>query len=418
MLAEKLLLHVLIVLSPVMLHSFVYENRRIGQSSLFVGITYGTASVLCLMFSKIDYTIYWDLRYVPIVLAMLYSGRKAGLIVLAVLMAERTIIGGSGLLYSYGYMLLAAVLPYKYSGIFLRDFSKKKRMMISTSLGFSPIVIQTVVILVYYLSNSTMSFFEEEGFWYCLLVYGSLQGAAAAIGSRLLEASIEKKEMKQEIIRSEKLNTIGEMAASIAHEIRNPLTVVKGFLQLMQGNEKEGKYEYLPLLLSEINRAEAIISDYLNFSKPKLEKIEKFQLNELLRDICQLLEPYAVNKGVLLERSLAGILTIETDRSQLSQAMINLIKNGIEATEEGGKVSVILSLQDKGAVVSITDTGKGMTPEQISRIGTLYYTTKEKGTGLGTAVSLKIIETIHGKVRYESIIGKGTTVTVTLPLGA
>jgi two-component system, sporulation sensor kinase B len=114
---------------------------------------------------------------------------------------------------------------------------------------------------------------------------------------------------------------------------------------------------------------------------------------------------------------LTGGFNLFTDRNQLKQALVNLIKNAIEATSEGGKVTITLKQIDHHAYIYIADTGKGMNHEQLSRIGTLFYTTKDKGTGLGTSVSLRIIETMKGKVSYMSKLGIGTEVTMILPEG-
>jgi two-component system sporulation sensor kinase B len=171
------------------------------------------------------------------------------------------------------------------------------------------------------------------------------------------------------------------------------------------------------LVLSELGRAEAIIHDYLNFAKPKLDKIEQFQLIDALTEVISLLDPLAMKKGVQIESKLNNSdINLKTDRSQLKQAIVNFIKNAIEATEQGGKVTIRLDQENKFGYIYITDTGKGMTEEQLSRIGTLFYTTKEKGTGLGTSVSIRIIETMNGKVIYKSEQGIGTEVKLILPL--
>lgn len=251
-----------------------------------------------------------------------------------------------------------------------------------------------------------------------LLMIGLIATIAIALAAKLNEGMIERNKMKDEIQRAEKLNTLGELAASIAHEVRNPLTVVKGFLQLMQQQEAGKNYEYLSLVLSELGRAESIINDYLNFAKPKFEKIEEFQLNSILTEVVMLLDPLAVKQGVQLESQLdSNDFSLNTDRNQLKQALVNIVKNAIEATPEGGKVTIHNKFDQASASILISDTGKGMTPEQLSRIGTLFYTTKDKGTGLGTSVSLRIIETMRGKVSYQSEPGVGTKVTMTLPVG-
>jgi two-component system sporulation sensor kinase B len=251
---------------------------------------------------------------------------------------------------------------------------------------------------------------------YRVLPFGIIGVLGVGTAARLNELIIERTLMKQEIEKAEKLNTMGELAASIAHEVRNPLTVVKGFLQLMQKDDKDHHFSYIPLVLSELGRAEVIINDYLNFAKPEFKKLERFSLSQILSEVCMLLNALAVKQGVELKWGGTEKAFLFTDRNQLKQALVNVIKNAIEATPGGGTVTVALSLSGDRAVVSITDTGNGMTPEQLSRIGTLFYTTKEKGTGLGTTVSVKIIESMQGKISFKSETGKGTEVTLRLPL--
>lgn len=208
---------------------------------------------------------------------------------------------------------------------------------------------------------------------------------------------------------------MGEMAASIAHEIRNPLTVVKGFLQLMQKQEKNDNLQYLTLILSELARAELIINDYLNFAKPQYKKVEEIQLGDTLFHVVTLIESLALKNGVKLEFYGEKNPIILADRNHLIQAFINLIKNAIEATPNKGSVAVKIDEDNDYIYIKILDTGKGMSKEQLSKIGTLYYTTKDKGTGIGTTVSLKFIEEMKGKVTYQSTPNVGTEVTILFP---
>ncbi|PLR66530.1 MULTISPECIES: ATP-binding protein [Bacillaceae] len=414
MLAEKLTLHVLIVLVPVLIYTVLFENRRIASSPYFSGVLYGIAAFLCMIFSFYDYGLYWDLRYVPMVLALLYGGPAAGLIVFAFILLARTYIGGEALLFGYISAFLALIGPFLFSRRFIK-YRPRKRVQLSIIIGFWPALVQLFILIVF-LFTSRYTFNGSKELLFYVLVFGILQVFAIGIAAMLLEASIDRRMMKQEIIRTEKLNTLGELAASIAHEVRNPLTVVKGFLQLMEKEKKNHNEEYLSLILSELGRAETILNDYLNFAKPQLKKIEKFQLSEVIYDVIYLLNALAVKQGVLLNYQLQPNLYIETDRSQLKQALVNLIKNAIEATPQGGKVRVNLHSRNGQAYTVISDTGKGMTTEQLSRIGTVFYTTKDKGTGLGTTVSLRIIETMNGRVTYKSEYGYGTEVTMILPI--
>ncbi|MEK3806194.1 ATP-binding protein [Bacillus sp. FSL H8-0547] len=411
MLAEKLTLHILIVLVPVLIYSVFFENRRMVNSPYFSGILYGAASFLCMIFAYYEYGLYWDLRYVPMVLALLYGGPAAGLIVFGFILAARTYLGGDALLYGYLSACLALIIPFLFSKRF-RKYKPKKRVQLSIIIGFWPTMIQLSILLAYLVANGMAA--GNKLFFY-VFIFSILQVMAIGVSSKVLEAGIERKMMKHEIIRTEKLTTIGELAASIAHEVRNPLTVVKGFLQLMGKNHKNDE-QYMSLIMSELGRAESILTDYLNFAKPKLKQIEEFQLSDLIMEVIQLLHPLAVKHGVRLSYQLNPGLYIETDRSQLKQAFVNLLKNAIEATPAGGSVRAQLYSKKMNAITVITDTGKGMNAEQLSKIGTVFYSTKDEGTGLGTTVSIRIIETMKGRVAYKSEVGLGTEVTMILPL--
>ncbi|MFZ3590767.1 ATP-binding protein [Bacillus sp. DJP31] len=413
MLAEKLLLHVLIILTPILIYYALFESRKLGNSPYLIGILHGIATFLCMIFAYESYGLYWDLRYVPLVLAALYGGPISGGIVFIVILVTRTLIGGDALLFGYMSAILASIVPLLFSKKFI-TIRPKKRVSTAVLIGFWPAFIQLCILITYVTLSDVSSKSSLEIFMY-VTFFGLIQLVAVAFAATLYEANIEKQQMKEEINRSEKLNTLGELAASIAHEVRNPLTVVKGFLQLMNEDEQNDNKKYLSLVLSELERAEAIISDYLNFAKPQLEIVEEFSLSEVIHENIALLEPLATKNGVVLVESLEKNIIIETDRNKLKQALINIIKNAIEATNDGGSVSAILKKEKHFAKIIIRDNGKGMTQEQVSRIGTLFYTTKDKGTGLGTLVSIRIIEAMKGKMTFSSKQGVGTEVTILIP---
>ncbi len=417
MLAEKLLLHVLITLAPILIYYVLFENRKLRKSPILIGVLHGSATILCMIFAYESYGVYWDLGYVPLVLAALYGGPIAGGIVFIAIFVTRTLMGGDVLLLGYLSAVLAAIVPFLLTGRFSK-IQGKNRLFFTLMIGFWPVLIQLCILITYVLI-SDLSSTNSLDLILNVTFFGFIQLVAVGFAATLYEAVLEKQLMKEEINRSEKLNTLGELAASIAHEIRNPLTVVKGFLQLMKEDDEKNKNEnerYLSLILSELGRAEGIISDYLNFAKPQLEKVEKFLLSELLRENVSLLEPFATKQGVVLVESLEHDIVIETDRNKLKQALLNIIKNAIEATHDGGSVSAILKKERNFGKVIIRDNGKGMSEEQLSRIGTLFYSTKDKGTGLGTMLSIRIVEAMNGKVTFSSKEGLGTEVTILIPI--
>jgi two-component system, sporulation sensor kinase B len=415
MLAEKLLLNMLITLSPILLSSVLMDGKRKINSPFVIGLLHSTAALACMLFSYAKYDFSWDLRYVPLVISFLYGGPVAGGMVFATILSGRILIGGNTVVYGLVNTVIIAVIPFLLMKSFWR-IPSNKRVLVTTVIGAWSLLVCYLSFTVHqsFVGDSlTLNFNIPD-----IIIVGIIDTIAIAIAAKLYEGLHERTRMKEEIQRAEKLNTLGELAASIAHEVRNPLTVVKGFLQLMQQDEKGKNFDYLSLVLSELGRAESIINDYLNFAKPKFEKIEEFSLPNVLTEVVMLLDPLAVKQSVQLDSILDSTdFQLITDRNQLKQALVNLIKNAIEATPESGKVTVRYNPNGNQAFVTILDTGKGMTHEQLSRIGTLFYTTKDKGTGLGTSVSLRIVEAMNGKVSYKSEIGVGTEVLLILPEG-
>ncbi|MQR96048.1 ATP-binding protein [Fictibacillus phosphorivorans] len=413
MIVEKLLLHVLIVLAPVLSYSFLFEHRKIGRSPYFLGLLYGSAASLCMYFAYYDSSLYWDLRYVPVVLSIFYGGPISGIITIVALMLTRTAMGGETLYLAYIVAVISCAVPFLIYNCFWKS-TPKKRVYLSIITGSWPALVQLIILLIYLYFNEDFLVFDQKLVLY-IGVFGTIQILAVVFAAVLNESVIERNLMKDEIRRSEKQHTLGELAASIAHEVRNPLTVVKGFLQLMEGEDERHKH-YYPLILSELGRAENIISDYLNFAKPEFKKIETFPLPLLVMELSILLNPYALKEGISLTHTIESDAVLTTDRNQLKQALINILKNAVEATPKEGRVSIKLMEEDDSVKIIVRDTGKGMTKEQLARVGSLFFSTKEQGTGLGTMVSTRIIESMGGRVDYTSKLGKGTKVSVTLPL--
>lgn len=415
MLAEKLLLQSLIVLAPVLLCSASPDHKQKWNTPFYFGLFYSASAMACMIFLYSNYGQNWDLRYAPLLLAIFYGGPVAGAMVIASIIGMRLLIGGEAVIFAIVGCLLTAIVPFLLRKKFWNVTSNKRVFLTLLAGGWSLVLCYFSLSAYHYVKGDIFKFFIHIP---DLLLFALIYTLALVLAAKLNEGLIERRELRKEIQRAEKLNTLGELAASIAHEVRNPLTVVKGFLQLMHQEEKEKNHEYLSLVLSELGRAESIINDYLNFAKPQFEKLEVFQLKNILSEVVMLLEPLAVKQGVQLESSFdSSDFSLYTDRNQLKQALVNIIKNAIEATPEGGMVMIHTASNQYHASVLIADTGKGMTPEQLSRIGTLFYTTKDKGTGLGTSVSLRIIETMNGRVAYDSKPGVGTKVTLTLPAG-
>lgn len=416
MLLEKLFLNILIVIAPVLVYTAFSERWRYAQSAYVIGFLHGTASSLCLLFSYYSLDLYWDLRYVPLIISTIYGGPIAGVINFVMILAARTYLGGNALLFGYISITLAFLGPLLAANK-IKALSGVSRIRATILISLCPSVVMLIILVSYSFLNQV----QEQTHFHTIpavLLFAVLQLLGTWLSSMLQEFNYERSRMIADIQRAEKMKTLGELAASIAHEIRNPLTVVKGYLQIMRPNENGKNQQYLNIALDELARAESIINDYLNFSKPKLTSLKTFALSDVLNNIIVLLTPLASKNSVSISFSLEDNIYLYTDRGQLQQALVNVIKNAIEATPTSGEVQVCSTCVDGHAQIQIIDNGKGMTKDQLSRIGTLFYSTKEVGTGLGTAVAIRIIETMNGNIVYESTEGIGTTVTITLLLQA
>ncbi|MGZ4163797.1 MAG: two-component system sensor histidine kinase NtrB, partial [Tumebacillaceae bacterium] len=199
------------------------------------------------------------------------------------------------------------------------------------------------------------------------------------------------KEMEQHMVRSARLVTIGEMAAGAAHEIRNPLTVIKGFLQLW--HSQNGTHPYLPLIFGEIDQIDRIVQQFLHLGKKEqhfLPAQRLFDLQESIADLTNLCRSEAVLKGIeLICEHNIGTLPVNINRTEWKQMLVNLIRNAFDAFEceqTNKQVSMIVRKRRDHAVVYIVDNGKGMSRQTLQKVRTAFYTTKENGTGLGLSI--------------------------------
>lgn len=216
--------------------------------------------------------------------------------------------------------------------------------------------------------------------------------------------------------KADKLNVVGQLAAGLAHEIRNPLTSLKGFLQLMKSSEKR-KVEHCEIMLSEVDRMNSIINELLIFSKPQPKVLKKNDIGTLLHSVVTLLEAQATMNGVQVYIEIYEDLPpIDSSEVDIKQVFVNVIKNAIEATPNGGKIQIVAFVQLNEIIIRVTDEGVGIPTDNIHRLGEPFYTTKEQGTGLGLMMCYKIIHDHKGSLAIQSTLSQGTTVDIRLPV--
>lgn len=237
------------------------------------------------------------------------------------------------------------------------------------------------------------------------------------VGCYVISKDITEQKRKDELLmKSEKLSIAGQLAAGIAHEIRNPLTAIKGFVQLMARSEAYIP-KYLQIIREEMERIELIIGELLMLAKPQAVQMKQENLRALIEDVIFLNEAQAIMRNIELQLNpTVQSCFIQCDANQIKQVFINFLRNAIEAMPRGGVIQVELGISsDNEAIVQIKDQGSGISEEQLRMIGEPFYSTKESGTGLGMLVSYKIIENHAGRIHISSQVELGTTIKVTLP---
>ncbi|MDF2935222.1 MAG: histidine kinase [Paenibacillaceae bacterium] len=237
--------------------------------------------------------------------------------------------------------------------------------------------------------------------------------ALAAISRNITE----RKETEELLRRSEKLSVIGQLAAGVAHEIRNPLTTLRGFVQLFK-QRQTGNQEYLDLMLEEVERINFIVSEFIILSKPHLNQFLFKDPGELLEDTLRALQPQSHMSSVRLEASIERNLPrILCEENLVKQVFLNIIKNGMESMPEGGVMRIEAAAEGPERIRFLfTDHGTGIPREMLRRLGEPFLTSKKNGTGLGIMVSQQIIANHKGRLHIASELGKGTCVEILLPV--
>ncbi len=213
----------------------------------------------------------------------------------------------------------------------------------------------------------------------------------------------ERKQMERDMAKLERLNLVGEMAASIGHEIRNPMTTVRGFLQMLGGKKDCMHYkEYYDLMIQELDRANSIITEYLSLAKNKPVDYQLHNLNTIVKTLYPLLSADAVNSDMYVELETEPIPDFTVDEKEIRQLLLNLVRNGLESMQPGGKLTISTFPEGDDVVLSVRDQGYGINPDILDKIGTPFFTTKESGTGLGLAVCYSIVSRHNATVKVET----------------
>lgn len=278
-------------------------------------------------------------------------------------------------------------------------------------------LLATIDLTWYYASLQTHQIFLWKwgiiGFNCALIVI--LGRRLAASQTLLINYSKELEFYNMHLQQSEKMEIISSLTASVAHEIRNPLQVTRGFLQLITESSNEKNKGYIEIAIGELDRASEIISDFLTFAKPQLEEFKELNISKELKQIEGIIVPLATSYGGMVYINIPSDLFVLGNSSKLKQALINILKNSIEAFQTDGQIHIRAYEESGEVVIQIRDNGVGIEPAQLVKLGEPYFSTKTKGTGLGLMVTFRIIEAMRGTIKFSSQKNAGTEVVIKFP---
>lgn len=414
---KDFLIQIAIVILPVLLYEIFrlsrYHITEPKRSKSIIGIFFNVSALLCLVYPVESGNEISSIHFLMIIMmnGMLYGGWKVGISIFLTANIYWVLIDTPRWI-SYFQLFFYSIIPLLLSKNWYKN-SKETRILFGSLL------------CTLYVTTNIILFITEKSFRILTIDLASVGVYLLTLTVfmftmilqiYLLEFVYESAMIRLKVHRNEKMNVVSELAASVAHEVRNPLTIVRGFIQLMKNDTTVKNDNYYDLILTELDRAEEIINDYLNLSKPQKELDKKFNVSEMMKDVCSVMYPFAMLRKIEITTKMSKNLHMYGDEMKLKQAVMNIMKNGIESMEgQSGVLHINLYCDSENIIFQFQDNGVGMTKEQLKNVGQPFYSLKEKGTGLGLMVTFRIVEAHNGKIKYRSKLKKGTEVEVKIP---
>ena len=399
-----LVINGIVVVFPILVYTFfiVYEeNMKLEKSNIMLKISLFASMYLALYFKKyvgLNYQI--SCLILPIILSYLYNEGKVALI-LSILLCLHSCFSLNYNIYTSIIFFLLLYLAYK-------KYSKSNmssKFLINSSI---------VLMLIYFVANLIISYndivmLDEiiSLIMYSLIIYAINYGINES--KNIISLHMNLKEFEKE--KNIKLNLF-----KITHEIKNPLTVVNGYLSMFDVTDIEKSKRYISILKNEVNRTLNLLSDFMEFTKIKVVKKE-CNFNDLISDVKEVLIPFFVKKNVSYSFCVQNNIIVNMDYNRIKQVIINVIKNAVEACRESnGMVTTTAFTEEDYLIIVVKDNGIGMDKFVLDNILVPFYTTKDNGTGLGVSLSKEILEAHGGTINYDSVKEKYTTCKITIPL--
>lgn len=403
---KDIILNMILITFPILIYLVLVsysEEIKIKKDTLLT-ITLITSLYLCLKYVQDEVnTKILLFCNIPIVIAYMKNKPILGVF-----------LSVANILYSHFILEIDILITIiKYISYLVLYLCAKKKKLSNSSFILSVAVIQAFFLsFEYFFKDIKVSLEDFLMLLIIIFIYYFL-----AFSILYLFRIIDKLESLNETIKIlEKDKTIKDALFKLTHEIKNPLAVCKGYLDMIDINKQEKAEKYISIMKQEVDRSLNIISDFVEYNKIKIKK-EQIDLNCLLDDVYDSFKILVNNKKVKLEYKDRDDEEIyfEGDYERLKQVLINLLKNALEATEENGRIEIYSNIYKKHLEIIIKDNGIGMSKETLEKIKEMFYTTKQNGTGLGVALSNEIIKSHNGELIFESETNKGTTATIRLP---
>ncbi len=389
---------------------FIFDKPMKNKTKRNITFIGGMLQIILVMTFPINIHHYFiDLRQVPFIIGYLYNGYRIGFGLYFIIILYQYILDGGNFI----------------STIYINSLLFLFLFLLSTKFkGYNIIKKQVVLVGISSISSilllSSEFFFSDfkTNFLYLPVLLFFFQSFVLLLETFFIEKIKTNVMLRENIKQKEKLEVVSRLAASISHEVRNPLTVSRGFLQYLDSYDvsMEKKKEFMQLALKEIDRANDIVSNYLIFAKPVLETLEKIEITQSINKIIDLFSPCHKMRKINISLHAKGDYYVLGDKDKFEQCLINLMRNSKDAMPDGGTQTIYLSSMNNTVIINISDSGIGMSPEEIRRLGEPYFSTKEKGTGLGMMVVFSIIKAMKGTITIKSEKGKGTQVIIKLPI--
>lgn len=399
-----LVINGIVVVFPILVYTFfiVYEeNMKLEKSNIMLKISLFISMYLALYFKKyvgLNYQI--SCLILPIILSYLYNEGKVALILSTLLCLHSC--------FSLNYNIYTSIIFFLLLYLAYKKYSKSNmsnKFLINLSI---------VLMLIYFVANLIISYndivmLDEiiSLIMYSLIIYAINYGINES--KNIISLHMNLKEFEKE--KNIKLNLF-----KITHEIKNPLTVVNGYLSMFDVTDIEKSKRYISILKNEVNRTLNLLSDFMEFTKIKVVKKE-CNFNDLISDVKEVLIPFFVKKNVNYSFCVQNNIIVNMDYNRINQVIINVIKNAVEACRESnGMVTTTAFTEEDYLIIVVKDNGIGMDKFVLDNILVPFYTTKDNGTGLGVSLSKEILEAHGGTINYDSVKEKYTTCKITIPL--